>query len=76
MPIPTPFHSRTSEFNQGQEWRHWSGYLGAGVDEMFHEREYWAIRNAAALSDVSPLFKYEGTVPNPEIALNLIMPRH
>ncbi len=75
MPIPTPFHSRTSEFNQGQEWRHWSGYLGAGVYEMFHEREYWAIRNAAALIDVSPLFKYEFTGPDAERALNRIMTR-
>jgi aminomethyltransferase len=75
MPLPTPFHSRTSELNQGQEWRHWSGYLGAGVYEMFHEREYWAIRNAAALIDVSPLFKYEFTGPDAEPALNRIMTR-
>jgi len=75
MPLPTPFHPRTSELNQGQEWRHWSGYLGAGVYEMFHEREYWAIRNAAALIDVSPLFKYEFTGPDAERALNRIMTR-
>lgn len=75
MPLPTPFHPRTAELNQGQEWRHWSGYLGAGVYEMFHEREYWAIRNAAALIDVSPLFKYEFTGPDAERALNRIMTR-
>ncbi|HNB51801.1 MAG TPA: aminomethyltransferase family protein [Anaerolineales bacterium] len=75
MPLPTPFHLRTAELNQGQEWRHWSGYLGAGVYEMFHEREYWAIRNAAALIDVSPLFKYEFTGPDAERALNRIMTR-
>ncbi|MCB9136087.1 MAG: aminomethyl transferase family protein [Anaerolineales bacterium] len=75
MPLPTPFHPRTAELNQGQEWRHWSGYLGAGVYEMFHEREYWAIRNAAALIDVSPLFKYEFTGPDAERALDRIMTR-
>lgn len=75
MPLPTPFHLRTSKLNQGQEWRHWSGYLSAGVYEMHHEREYWAIRNAAALIDVFPLFKYEFTGPDAERALNRIMTR-
>jgi aminomethyltransferase len=76
MPLPTPFHPRTAELNQGQEWRHWSGYLGVGVYEMFHEREYWAIRNAAALIDVSPLFKYEFSGPDAERAVNRIMTRN
>jgi len=30
----------------------------AGSYELTHDREYWAIRAAAALLDVSPLFKY------------------
>ena len=54
----TPFHSRTSVLNQLQNWRRWSGYYTAGLYEMNHEREYWAIRNSAALFDVSPLMKY------------------
>ncbi len=61
MPLPTPLHTRTAPINQSQEWRGWSGYFGAGMYEMHHEREYWAIRNSAALIDVSPLFKYEIT---------------
>jgi aminomethyltransferase len=59
MPIPTPFHSRTSTLCESYEWRNWSGYLAAAVYEPSHEREYFAIRNGAALLDVSPLFKYE-----------------
>lgn len=55
---PTPFHPRTVSLNQTQNWRRWSGYVAAGLYEMTHEREYWAIRNAAALFDVSPLVKY------------------
>jgi len=54
----TPFHPRTSAINQLQNWRRWSGYYAAGLYEMTHEREYWAIRNSAALLDVSPLMKY------------------
>lgn len=61
MPIGTPFHSRTSALCVGQNWRHWSGYLVASSYEVLHEYEYHAIRNSAALIDVSPLFKYDIT---------------
>ncbi len=54
----TPFHSRTSALSEGQAWRRWSGYVVASAYELLHDREYWAIRSAAALIDVSPLFKY------------------
>src|SRR3990172_2691792 len=59
MPIPTPFHSRTSPLCTTQEWRDWSGYLSAVTYQPSHELEYYAIRSAAALFDVSPLYKYE-----------------
>jgi aminomethyltransferase len=39
-------------------WREWAGYFAVSAYEANHEREYNAIRNAAALIDVSPLFKY------------------
>jgi aminomethyltransferase len=55
----TPLHSRTSPLCQAQNWRRWAGYLAASSYELHHDREYWAIRSAAALFDVSPLFKYE-----------------
>lgn len=41
-----------------QNWRRWAGYLVAGSYDLTLEREYWAIRNAAALIDVTPLMKY------------------
>lgn len=40
MPIPTPFHPRTSELSKSKEWREWSGYLSAATYEHTHEREY------------------------------------
>jgi aminomethyltransferase len=42
-------------------YREWSGYYTVGVYEMHHEHEYNAIRNSAALIDISPLFKYRIT---------------
>jgi aminomethyltransferase len=59
MPIPTPFHRRTSALCESNDWRNWSGYLVAGTYEPSHEREYYAIRNAAGLIDISPLYKYD-----------------
>jgi aminomethyltransferase len=54
----TSFHERTSKLCLPQNWRRWAGYLVAGSYELTLDREYWAIRNAAALIDVSPLMKY------------------
>lgn len=54
----TPFHERTSKLCLPQNWRRWAGYLVAGSYELTLDREYWAIRNTAALIDVSPLMKY------------------
>ncbi|MDQ2691813.1 MAG: aminomethyltransferase family protein [Chloroflexota bacterium] len=54
----TPFHERTSRLSLSQNWRRWAGYLVVGSYELTLDREYWAIRNAAALIDVTPLIKY------------------
>ena len=54
----SPFHERTSKLCLPQNWRRWAGYLAAGSYELTLDREYWAIRNAAALIDVTPLMKY------------------
>ena len=59
MPIPTPFHPRTVALCESHEWRDWSGYLAAALYAPLHDREYYAMRSAAALIDVSPLYKYE-----------------
>ena len=54
----TPFHERTSALCVSHAWRRWAGYLVASSYELSHEREYHSIRSAAALFDVSPLYKY------------------
>jgi aminomethyltransferase len=54
----TPFHERTAPLCLPQNWRRWAGYLIAGSYDLTIDREYWAIRNAAALIDVTPLMKY------------------
>ncbi len=54
----TPFHERTAALCVSHAWRRWAGYVVASSYELSHEREYHSIRAAAALFDVSPLYKY------------------
>ncbi len=58
MLATTPFHPRTAALCRSHAWRRWAGYVVASAYELSHEREYHAIRGAAALFDVSPLCKY------------------
>ncbi len=58
MPIGTAFHERTFPLCQSLNYREWSGYYTVSVYEVHHEHEYNAIRNAAALIDITPLYKY------------------
>ena len=58
MPVGTAFHERTFPLCQSLNYREWSGYYTVSVYEVHHEHEYNAIRNAAALIDISPLYKY------------------
>jgi len=58
MPLTTPFHPRLEPLNQTGIWKHWSGYLVAPQYQYSQTAEYYAIRNAVALLDTSPLFKY------------------
>ena len=57
----SPFHSRTAPLVRAQTWRRWAGYQMASAYDPHPDREYAAIRNAAALLDVSPLYKYRLT---------------
>jgi glycine cleavage system T protein (aminomethyltransferase) len=54
----TPFHARTAPLVLGRTWRRWSGHAVASAYDWTPDREYAAVRNAAALFDVSPLHKY------------------
>ncbi|HEV2297282.1 MAG TPA: aminomethyltransferase family protein [Candidatus Acidoferrales bacterium] len=58
MPIGTAVHERTFRLCESLNYREWSGYYTVSAYETHHEHEYNAIRNAAALIDVTPLYKY------------------
>ena len=64
MPIGTAVHDRTFALCESLNYREWSGYYAVSAYESHHEHEYNAIRNASALIDVSPLFKYRVTGPD------------
>ena len=61
MPVGTAFHERTFQLCESLSYREWSGYYAVSSYEPHHEHEYNAIRNASALIDISPLYKYRLT---------------
>jgi len=75
MPIGTAFHERTFPLCQSLSYREWSGYYTVSAYETHHEHEYNAIRNAAALIDITPLYKYLITGPDATKLANRIITR-
>ncbi|HEX9755703.1 MAG TPA: aminomethyltransferase family protein [Gemmatimonadales bacterium] len=71
----TPFHPRTAPLVRAQTWRRWAGHQVASAYDPHPDREYAAIRNAAALIDVSPLFKYLITGPDAARLLDRMVTR-
>jgi aminomethyltransferase len=59
MSVGTAFFERQRELNAKLAWGDWSGYHAPAVFADFVDIEYNAIREAAAVIDVSPLYKYE-----------------
>jgi aminomethyltransferase len=75
MPIGTAFHERTLALCESLNYREWSGYYAVSSYEPHHEHEYNAIRNATALIDISPLFKYRITGPDATRLVDRIITR-
>src|SRR5918992_2597822 len=75
MPIGTAFHERTLALCESLNYREWSGYYAVSSYEPHHEHEYNAIRNAAALIDISPLFKYRLTGRDATRLVNRVITR-
>jgi aminomethyltransferase len=75
VPIGTAVHDRTFKLCESMNFREWSGYYAASVYEMHHDHEYNAIRNAAALIDVTPLFKYRITGTDATKFVNRVITR-
>ncbi|MEZ5065767.1 MAG: aminomethyltransferase family protein [bacterium] len=58
MPVESPFHPRTRELCRSYRWKDWAGYYAVCAYDTYPEREYFALRHAAGLIDVTPLYKY------------------
>lgn len=71
----TPFHSRTAPLIRAQTWRRWAGHQVASAYDPHPDREYAAVRSAAALFDVSPLHKYLITGPHAARLLDRMVTR-
>jgi aminomethyltransferase len=75
VPVGTAFHERTFPLCHSLNYREWSGYYTVSVYEVHHEHEYNAIRNASALIDISPLYKYLITGKDATKLVNRIITR-
>jgi aminomethyltransferase len=75
VPIGSAFHARTLELCESLNYRDWAGYYAVSAYETHHEHEYNAIRNACALIDISPLYKYLLTGPDAMRLVNRVITR-
>ena len=75
MPVGSAFHARTLELCESLSYRDWAGYYAVSAYETHHEHEYNAIRNACALIDISPLFKYRISGPDAMRLVNRVITR-
>jgi aminomethyltransferase len=58
--LPTPFTERLKPFNLNHSWERWEGFLSVGAFDNV-VREYFAIRNAVSVYDISPMTRYRVT---------------
>ena len=72
--LETPLHPRTAPLCLTGDWSIWGGYQTVN---SYHnvELEYFAIRNAATLFDLSPMRKYRISGPDAERYLNRLLTR-
>jgi aminomethyltransferase len=73
--VPTAFFPRQEELNTKMAWGDWSGWFSVPVYADFHDIEYSAIREAAAVIDISPLYKYEIRGADAQRLLDRVMTR-
>ncbi len=72
--LRTPFYERMSKIDTVNSWHNWKGY--STPDELYcSETEYFAIRNATAVFDVSPMTKYRITGPDSLAYINRVVTR-
>ena len=72
--LKSPFHERARALSQVDSFIPWSGYTTVDVF-TFVEQEYFAIRNATTLYDLTPMVKYRIAGPEALRFLNRLMTR-
>jgi aminomethyltransferase len=72
--LKSPFHERARALSQVDSFIPWSGYTTVDVF-TFVEQEYFAIRNATTLYDLTPMVKYRIAGPDALRFLNRLMTR-
>jgi aminomethyltransferase len=72
--LKTPFHERARSLSQVDRFIPWAGYTTVDVFTTM-EQEYFAIRNAATLYDLTPMVKYRIAGPDALAYLNRLVTR-
>jgi aminomethyltransferase len=72
--LKTPFHERARALSQVDSFIPWAGYTTVDVFTTM-EQEYFAIRNAATLYDLTPMVKYRVAGPDVVAYLNRLVTR-
>src|SRR6267143_3055780 len=72
--LKTPFHERARAVSQVDSFVTWSGYTTVDVFTSV-EQEYFAIRNASSVYDLTPMVKYRIAGPDALRFLNRLMTR-
>ncbi len=75
MTIGSPLDERAFPLNVKRQWREWSGRFASSAYAAHHDIEVNAIRNAAALMDLSPLYKYRVTGPDAQRLVDRVITR-
>jgi aminomethyltransferase len=72
--LETPFHARARDLSQVDSFVAWAGYTTVDVFTTV-EQEYFAIRNATTLYDLTPMVKYRIAGPDAIPYLNRLVTR-
>jgi aminomethyltransferase len=72
--LPTPFHERSRAYSQVDAFVPWAGYSTVDVFSTV-EHEYFAIRNATTIFDLTPMVKYRIAGPDAARYLNRLVTR-
>jgi len=72
--LKTPFHNRARALSQRDSFIPWAGYTTVDVFTNV-EQEYFAIRNATTLYDLTPMVKYRIAGPSALSYLNRLVTR-